>query len=196
VHIAVFLACIFQDYVITAEPCCALCVSWMHVTTRSMYHRDKHHCSEMCYPIWRERVSRKLYVSQHKLHNVSDFLKRRNHTTEILWANFISSCIDRTKAVPLHVTEARVGRGGIAHTHSRLGTKWGWVISVTTRPHFSPGNRPPVPIEQEAGWATHPAWTQRLEEKSSRLCRGSNLDRPVVQPVYYTGWATPLTLSR
>jgi hypothetical protein len=27
------------------------------------------------------------------------------------------------------------------------------------------------------------SWTQRLEEKSFRLCRGSNLDRPVVQPV-------------
>jgi hypothetical protein len=33
---------------------------------------------------------------------------------------------------------------------------------------------------------------KRLEEKSSRLCRGSNLDRRVVQPVarHYTDWAT------
>jgi hypothetical protein len=46
----------------------------------------------------------------------------------------------------------------------------------------------PVPIIQEAGWAPEPVWTQRLEEKSFRLCRGSNLDRPVVQPVdrHYT----------
>jgi hypothetical protein len=31
-----------------------------------------------------------------------------------------------------------------------------------------------------------------LEEKSSCLCRGSNLDRPVVQSVarHYTDWAT------
>jgi hypothetical protein len=52
-----------------------------------------------------------------------------------------------------------------------------------------PGKGPPVPIVQEAGWA------QRLEEKSFRLCRGSNLDRPVVQPVarHYTDWATRLT---
>jgi hypothetical protein len=36
-------------------------------------------------------------------------------------------------------------------------------------------------------------WTQRLEEKLSCLCRGSNLDRPVVQSVarHYTDWATP-----
>jgi hypothetical protein len=52
---------------------------------------------------------------------------------------------------------------------------------------------PPVPIVQEAGWAPEPVWTQRLEEKSFRLCRGSNPDRPVVQPVArrYTAWANP-----
>jgi hypothetical protein len=31
---------------------------------------------------------------------------------------------------------------------------------------------PPVPIVQEAGWDPEPVWTQRLEEKSFRLCRG------------------------
>jgi hypothetical protein len=57
-----------------------------------------------------------------------------------------------------------------------------------------PGKGPPVPTVQEAGWAPEPVWTQRLEEKSFRLCRGSNLDRPVVQPVarHYTDWATRL----
>jgi hypothetical protein len=33
------------------------------------------------------------------------------------------------------------------------------------------GKEPPVPIVQEAGWAREPVWTQRLEEKSSCLCR-------------------------
>jgi hypothetical protein len=37
------------------------------------------------------------------------------------------------------------------------------------------GKGPPVPIVQEAGWALEPVWTQRLQEKSFRLCRGSNL---------------------
>jgi hypothetical protein len=52
-----------------------------------------------------------------------------------------------------------------------------------------------VPIVQGAGWAPQPIWTQRLDEKSFRLCRGSNFDRPVVQPVarHYTDWATRLT---
>jgi hypothetical protein len=43
-----------------------------------------------------------------------------------------------------------------------------------------PGKGPSVLIVQEAGWAPEPVWTQRLEEKSFRLCQGSNLDRPVV----------------
>jgi hypothetical protein len=53
---------------------------------------------------------------------------------------------------------------------------------------LAPGKGPPVPIVQEAGWASEPVWTQRLEEKSFRLCWGSNPDRPVVQPVvrHYT----------
>jgi hypothetical protein len=47
----------------------------------------------------------------------------------------------------------------------------------------APGKGPLVPIVQEAGWASEPVWAQRAEEKSFRLCRGSNPDRPVVQPV-------------
>jgi hypothetical protein len=47
---------------------------------------------------------------------------------------------------------------------------------------IAPGKGPPVPIVQEAALAPEPVWTQRLEEKFFRLYRGSNLDRPVVQP--------------
>jgi hypothetical protein len=56
-----------------------------------------------------------------------------------------------------------------------------------------PGKGPPVPIVQEAGWAPEPVWTQ-VRGKILCLCRGSNLDRPVVQPVarHYTDWATRL----
>jgi hypothetical protein len=45
-----------------------------------------------------------------------------------------------------------------------------------------------VPIVQEAGWASEPVWTQRLEKKILCPCRGSNLDCPVVQSVarHYT----------
>jgi hypothetical protein len=39
------------------------------------------------------------------------------------------------------------------------------VASVTPRPRFTPGERTPVPIVLEAGWAPELVWTQRLEEK-------------------------------
>jgi hypothetical protein len=50
------------------------------------------------------------------------------------------------------------------------------------------GKDPPVSTGQETGLAPEPVWTQRLEEQYFRLCRRSNLDRPVVQSVarYYT----------
>jgi hypothetical protein len=76
------------------------------------------------------------------------------------------------------------GRGGLAPTHSRLRHWMGWRPGRT----LPPGKRRPVPIGQEAVWAPEPVWTQRLEEKSFRLCRGS-----VVQSVsrHYTVWGTP-----
>jgi hypothetical protein len=65
-----------------------------------------------------------------------------------------------------------------------------WSASRPCR-SLAPENGLPVPIAQEAGWAPEPVWPQRLEEKSFRLCRGSNLYRPVVQTVarHYTDWA-------
>jgi hypothetical protein len=79
-----------------------------------------------------------------------------------------------------------------SYSYLTSATRWRWVVSVTPRPRFTPGKGPPVPIGWEAGWASEPVWTQRLEEKSLCPCRGSNLDRPIVQPVvrHYTAWAT------
>jgi hypothetical protein len=48
---------------------------------------------------------------------------------------------------------------------------------------LAPGKGPPVTTGHETGWAPEPVWKQRLEEKYFRLCRGWNLNRPVVQPV-------------
>jgi hypothetical protein len=47
----------------------------------------------------------------------------------------------------------------------------GCVVSVTTRPRFTPGNGPTVPTVQEAAWASELVWTQRLEEKSFTSAR-------------------------
>ena len=66
----------------------------------------------------------------------------------------------------------RVGRGIALLFHDR-GTRRGWVVSSTPRPHFTPG-KDPVPIVQEAGWATGPVWTGG----KSRPHRDSIPDRP------------------
>jgi len=50
----------------------------------------------------------------------------------------------------------RVGRG-IALLFHDHGTRRGWVVSSTPRPHFTPGKNL-VPIVQEAGWAPGPVW--------------------------------------
>ena len=50
----------------------------------------------------------------------------------------------------------RVGRG-IALLFLDRGTRRGWVVSSTPRPHFALG-KDPVPILQEAGWAPGPVW--------------------------------------
>ena len=52
----------------------------------------------------------------------------------------------------------RVGRGIALLFHDR-GTRRGWVVSSTPRPHFTP-RKDPVPILHEAGWAPLPVWTR------------------------------------
>ena len=51
----------------------------------------------------------------------------------------------------------RVGRG-ISLLFYDHGTRMGWVVSSTPRPHFTPG-KDQVPILQEAGWGPGPVWT-------------------------------------
>jgi hypothetical protein len=78
-------------------------------------------------------------------------------------------------------------RGGIAPTHSRpwhqMGMSGGeWSASCPGHT-LALGKGPPVPIVQEAGWAPEPVWTQRLQETSFCLCRESNLNHLIVQPI-------------
>ena len=66
----------------------------------------------------------------------------------------------------------RLGRGMALLFHDR-GTRRGWVVSSTPRPHFTPG-KDPVPIVKEAGWTPGPVWTGGI----SRPHRDSITDRP------------------
>ena len=73
----------------------------------------------------------------------------------------------------------RVGTGIALFFHDR-GTRRGWVVSSTPRPHFTPG-KDPVPILREAGWAPGPVWTGG----KSRPHRDSIPDRPARSQLLY-----------
>jgi len=73
----------------------------------------------------------------------------------------------------------RVGRGIALLFHDR-GTRRGWVVSSTPRPHFTTGKEP-VPILQETGWAPGQVWT----DGKSRPHRDSISDRPALSQSPY-----------
>ena len=73
----------------------------------------------------------------------------------------------------------RVGRG-IALLFHDCGTRRGWVVSSTPRPHFTPG-KDPVPILQEAGWTPWPVWTGGKTHHQ----RDSIQDRPACSQSLY-----------
>jgi hypothetical protein len=79
----------------------------------------------------------------------------------------------KAKVVPLHATEALGGRGSIVSSYSfSTSALYGGEWSASRPGHaLAPGKGLPVPIIQQAGWAPEPVWTQRLQEKSFRLCR-------------------------
>jgi hypothetical protein len=76
-----------------------------------------------------------------------------------------------------------------------LSTRWGWVVSVTPRPRFSPWERT-LGTHWTGGWVGPRAGLD-TEARGNILwrCRWSNPDRPVVHSVvrHYTDWATRLT---
>ena len=81
----------------------------------------------------------------------------------------------------------RMGRYIALLFHDR-GTRRGWVVSSTPRPHFTP-RKDPVPILQEAGWTPGPVWTGG----KSRPHRESIPDRPArSQSLYWLSYLAHL----
>jgi hypothetical protein len=99
----------------------------------------------------------------------------------------------KSKEVLVHTMETLGGEEVLLLLIHHLGASWGWVVSVTPRPRFTPGERTPG-THWIAGWVGVRAGldTDARGKKYFRLCRGSNLDRPLVQPVarHFADWAT------
>jgi hypothetical protein len=79
-----------------------------------------------------------------------------------------------------------------SYSYLTSATIWGWVVSVTPRPRFTPGERTPG-THWRGGWVGLRACLDAgARRKILCPCRGSNLDHPIVQPVvrHYTAWAT------
>ena len=85
----------------------------------------------------------------------------------------------------------RVGRSIALLFHDR-GTRRGWVVSSTPRPHFTP-RKDRVPILEEAGWAPGPVWTGG----KSRPHQDSIPDRPArSQSLYRLSYPAHVLPSR
>jgi hypothetical protein len=79
-----------------------------------------------------------------------------------------------------------------SYSYLTSAARWGWVVSVTPRPRFTPGKRTPG-THWIGGWVGLRAGLNAgAGRKILCPCRGSNLDHPIVQPVirHYTAWAT------
>ena len=114
---------------------------------------------------WRLQISQ---LRQIKIRKEDESLQ-----SKIKWSRYRPSVVQR------------VGRGIALLIHDR-GTRKGWVVSSTPRPHFTLG-KDSVPILQEAGWASGPVWTGG----KSRPHRESIPDRPGrSQSLYWLSYPT------
>jgi hypothetical protein len=77
-----------------------------------------------------------------------------------------------------------------------LGTRWGWVVSITPRPRFAPGERTPG-THCIGGWVGPRAGLDaEARRKILCLCRGSNPGRPVrSQTLYWLSYTGSLRRS-
>jgi hypothetical protein len=105
-------------------------------------------------------------------------------------AAIIRAMSDLKKLKPFHYTPTRrLGeRRYNSYSFSTSALDGGEWSATRSGSALAPGKGPPIHTVQDARSAPEPVWTQRLEEKFFRFCQGSNLDRPIVQPVarHYT----------
>ena len=113
--------------------------------------------------------------------HLSIFMCSSHYKNVIYWPCILNRYL-KVKVIPLQARCGPEGGRGIALLLHDRGTRRGWVVSSTPRPHFNPGKEP-VPILQEAGWAPGTVWT----DGKTRPHRDSIPDRPAhSQSLYYT----------
>jgi len=105
--------------------------------------------------------------SEESLHHSNQQTRQSPIKSKVKWSRYRSG------------VALRVSRGIALLFHDR-GTRRGWLVSITPRPHFTPW-KDPVPIVQEAGWAPWPIWTGG----KSRPHRDSIPDRPALSQSLY-----------
>jgi len=99
-----------------------------------------------------------IWVNTNQASNNSEFFRtinRKTRESDPKWPIFSYIKVKFSRYRP--GVAQRVGRGIALLFHDR-GTRRGLLVSSTPRPHFTPG-KDPVPILQEAGWASGPVWT-------------------------------------
>jgi hypothetical protein len=77
----------------------------------------------------------------------------------LLSEKYTKLCISNRYFSPFHRPQRPLGKVEVwLCSISDLGTRSGWGVSVTPRPHLTSG-KDPIPIVQEAGWSSGPVWT-------------------------------------
>ena len=104
------------------------CIAWNHEKIQGIKCRFKH----LLHPLWS-------VVFPYSTHTFT-ILK-----VKVKWSRYRTGVVQR------------VGRVIVLFFHDS-GTRRGWVVSSTPRPHFTPG-KDPVPILQETILAPGPVWT-------------------------------------
>ena len=148
---------IFYTFLLLSRQLVTGCIATQRICTPTWSHTDS---SESVSKYRNE--NNKMFVYEKSISRISRWRKFENPYTRIKvkWSRYRPGVAQR------------VGRGIALLFHDR-GTRRGWVVSSTPRPHFTPG-KDPVPILQEAGWAPGPVWTVG----KSRPHRDSIPDRP------------------
>jgi hypothetical protein len=114
-------------------------------------------------------------------------------TTCPIHPNLLGPHHDNTKAVPLHATNALRGRGRIAPTHSRP-RHWMGVSGQRHAPDALYPRGKDHGTHCTGGWVGPRADLDTVARgKILRLCRGSNIDRPVVAR-HYRYWPSYLRI--